>query len=58
MNSEGTQPYIDMSPFSPSGFPGGSEGKEYACSAGDPSSIPGLGRSPGEGRATHSNVLA
>ena len=25
-------------------------GKESACSAGDPSSIPGLGRSPGEGK--------
>ena len=32
-----------------SGFPGGSEGKESTGSAGDPSSIPGLGRSPGEG---------
>ena len=31
------------------GFPGGSDGKESACNAGDPSSIPGLGRSPGEG---------
>ena len=30
------------------GFPGGSDGKEYACSAKDPGSIPGLGRSPGE----------
>ena len=30
-------------------FPGGSEGKESACSAGDPCSIPGLGRSHGEG---------
>ena len=29
-------------------FPGGSEGKESACSAGDLSSIPELGRSPGE----------
>ena len=29
-------------------FPGGSEGKESACSAGDQGSIPGLGRSPGE----------
>ena len=27
------------------GFPGGSAGKESACSAGDPSSIPGSGRS-------------
>ena len=31
------------------GFPGGSDGKEFACNAGDQGSIPGLGRSPGEG---------
>ena len=31
------------------GFPGSSAGKESACDAGDPSSIPGLGRYPGEG---------
>ena len=31
------------------GFHGGSAGKESACSAGDLGSIPGLGRSPGEG---------
>ena len=30
------------------GFPGGSAGKESACNAGDPSSIPGLGRSARE----------
>ena len=30
-------------------FPGSSTAKESACNAGDPSSIPGLGRSPGEG---------
>ena len=30
-------------------FPGGSEDKASACNAGDPGSIPGLGRSPGEG---------
>ena len=30
------------------GFPGGSDGKASACSAGDPGSIPGLGRCPGE----------
>ena len=30
------------------GFPGGSDGKEYACNAGDPGSIPRSGRSPGE----------
>ena len=31
------------------GLPGGSGSKESACNAGDPGSIPGLGRSPGEG---------
>ena len=30
-------------------FPGSSIGKESACNAGDPGSIPGSGRSPGEG---------
>ena len=30
-------------------FPGGLDGKESACSAGDLGSIPKLGRSPGEG---------
>ena len=32
------------------GFPGGSAGKESACNAGDLGLIPGLGRSPGEGK--------
>ena len=32
------------------GFPHSSVGKESACSAGDPGSIPGLGRSPGKGK--------
>ena len=32
------------------GVPGGSTGKESACNAGDMGSIPGLGRSPGEGK--------
>ena len=35
-------------------LPGGSDGKESACNVGDPGSIPGLGRSPGEG---HGNPL-
>ena len=30
-------------------FPGGSDSKESACNSGDLGSIPGLGRSPGEG---------
>ena len=47
-----------------SGFPGGSEGKESACSAGDLGLVPGLGRcldweDPLEkGMATHSSILA
>ena len=40
------------------GFPGGSGSKESACSAGDLGSIPGSGRSPGEGMTTHSGILA
>ena len=32
------------------GFPGGSNGEESACNAGDPGSIPGSERSPGEGK--------
>ena len=36
------------------GFPGGSDGNESACSAVVPASVPGLGRSPGEG---HDNRL-
>ena len=51
-------------------FPGGSDGKASAYSAGDPGSIPGSGRSPGEGNgnplqyslekamAPHSSTLA
>ena len=31
------------------GFPGGSDGKASACNAGDLGSVPGTGRSPGEG---------
>ena len=31
------------------GFLGGSDGKESACNAGDLGSLPGWGRSPGEG---------
>ena len=32
------------------GFPGGAAGKESACNAGDLAWIPGLGRSPREGK--------
>ena len=41
---------LDVPKFTyPIGFPGGSEDKASACKAGDLGSIPGLGRSPGEG---------
>ena len=39
------------------GFPGGSDTKEPACSAGNLGSIPGSGRSPGEGMAAPSSIL-
>ena len=39
-------------------FPCGSAGKESACKAGDLGLIPGLGRSPGEAKGTHSSILA
>ena len=43
-------PHVLLSPLcSPWVFPGGSDGKASACNAGDPGSIPGLRRSPGEG---------
>ena len=35
----------------PVGFPCGSGGKESPCNVGDLGSIPGLGRSPGEGKS-------
>ena len=40
------------------GFPGGSDGKESTSNEGDLGLIPGLERSPGEGMATHSSILA
>ena len=39
------------------GFPGGSDSKASACNAGDLGSIPGLGRSPGEGKWQPTPVL-
>ena len=39
----------DIEYFGNQGFPCGSGGKESACNAGDLGSVPGLGRSPGEG---------
>ena len=40
-------PFVPPSPFL--GFPGGPAGKESTCNEGDMGSIPGVGRSPGEG---------
>ena len=40
---------VEEDPDVPWCFPGSSAGKESVCNAGDPRSIPGLGRSPGEG---------
>ena len=55
--------YLSGNTFSVSskylGFPGGSDGKESACNAGDLGSILWPGRPPGEGNtATHSSILA
>ena len=36
----------------------GLDGKESACNVGNLGSIPGWGRSPGEGNGSHSNILA
>ena len=50
--------FILCFPLVPVGFPSGSDGKASAWNAGDPDSIPGSGRSPGEGNGTHSIILA
>ena len=39
-------------------FPGGSDGKEFACNAGNPGSIPGSGNPLEEVMTTHSSILA
>ena len=44
--------------FSNLGFPGGSDGKEAACNVGDLDSIPGSGRSSGEGKWTYQASLS
>ena len=38
-------------------FPGGSDGKQSACKAGDRDSIPGLESSPGEGHGNPCQVF-
>ena len=44
-----TEEVVWLSGISGRGSPGGSDGKESACNAGDPGLIPGSRRSPGEG---------
>ena len=44
-----TEEVVWLSGIRERGSPGGSDGKESACNAGDPGLIPGSGRSPGEG---------
>ena len=46
-----TRVQLFVTPMDFLGFPGGLEGKESACDVGDLSSIPGLGRFPGEGNS-------
>ena len=54
--------FLELNSLQPSvfvsGFPGGSDGKESICNAGDLGLIPGLGRSPGGGHGNHSSILA
>ena len=45
-------------PYFPGGFPGGSDGKESTCNAGDLGLIPGSGKSLEKEMATHSSILA
>ena len=49
--------YLDIS-LTLISLPGGSADEESACNVGDLGLTTGLGRSPGEGKATHSSVLA
>ena len=44
-HSESMAPSVNMQ-----GFPDSSVGKESTCNVGDLGSVPGLGRSPGEGK--------
>ena len=48
----------DDSLANPSSISGGSDGKESACNAGDLGSIPGSGRSPGEGNGNKLHIFA
>ena len=50
ISDKNSQSSVNKSGIPPTiGFPGGSDGKESTCNVGDPGSISGSGRSPGEG---------
>ena len=49
---KGREPGLGQRWGSKEGFPGGSDGKAPVCNARDLGSIPGLGRSPGEGNGS------
>ena len=44
-----SQTYATTNTKTPLNFPGGSDGEAFAYNVGDLGSVPGLGRSPGEG---------
>ena len=50
LNALGLSLHVQYGKHEKQGFPGGFDGKESVCNAGDPGSIPGLRRSPGEGK--------
>ena len=52
------QTHISYFSYTGRDFPGGSDGKESACDAGDLGLIPGLGRYLEKRMATHSSILA
>ena len=54
----GIETHILGPPSCYKGFPGGTEGKESACNAGDPGSIPRQGDPLEKGMATNSCILA
>ena len=53
----GIEPVSPALQMNKEGVPGGSEGEESAYNAGDPGSIPGLGRYPEEGDGNPSPAL-
>ena len=53
LRAEEPKPVFLFSQLLAQGFPCSSVGKESACNAGDPGSIPGLGRYPGGGQYSH-----